>query len=269
MTTARVRLFAALLPLIVAGCKVEDNQSLTLQHFVGFTTTGMCIADPLATLLATSGVFDASLIASFGDGATHGYLVAPVIQNNIPDRAGGGVTVQRDGITVNSFEIELHDSKGGDLPFQLQAFENMPASTHPAFTVNSAVGVLAPTGKAAVFVDAIPTRAAQHLAKADFGTWDRIILVHIRAVGDHSGNTLKSNWVDFPVTICKGCLTDEVPCDQFDSTVVVRKGGCYVGQDDVMTCCTQRGGGALCGPDLPTPVSLDGGTPYDAAMTGN
>ena len=244
---------------VASGSCVENEQSLVILHFAAATTSNMCTIDANTMIYIEQGRFDTALASDFAPKGqpSFGYFVTPVIQNNLIERATM-VTAERDYIQVNGFHIEFRAAPNSAtaLPFQPKPY-----------TVPVAGGIAMPMGGRIAFAfEAIPPDLAQQLGAAVSAGWDGRLMLHMHALGTHSGGSISSGSIDFPVTVCQHCLGDPnqaCPGGGFNP-LSVQNGGCFTGaQDAPITCCTM-GKQFVCGPGVPTttntPPSMDAGT---------
>jgi hypothetical protein len=251
------RLALAACALGAASC-TDNDLSMVITRFVPITEMAQCLVDPAATTTISMGIVDTHIAARAVQyqQEVSGYVVAPVVQNNLIDSsaAAGGTTVQRNAIQITGFDVELHlptDATGHEMPF--------PAAVQgrTEFSVPAAGGLITPNaGTAAVKAEVIP---ASFVAALDGVLKDVTILVHVRAVGQRASGTLRGGWVDFPVKVCSDCLgtpnraDEQCPTGGYDATTVQTT--CLPAQDFPTTCCTQNPGQPnarlLCGASVP------------------
>src|SRR5262249_50759616 len=65
------------------------------------------------------------------------------------------------------------------------------------------------------------------------------VIAHSAVFGTVDGGNITSDPFDFPVTVCKGCLIEDLgPCATLSSSVTIHKGGvCNKLQDSLFSCC--------------------------------
>jgi hypothetical protein len=244
-------LLAAGVAAAASGCTDNDES----MQIVGFSiimpgTTG-CTAMVQTTMTVNYGIYDVGVQNTVG----LGYMFAPIIQNNLVATSNGS-TIERNNINVMGLEVELHPSGGGNFPTVDGV--NLSAS----YKSPSAIGLATPIGgRVAAIVEAFSQTTASRLGKLMGNTnWDGNLVVHARAYGQHAGGDITSGWVDFPVKVCKGCLTggDIGRCPPGGVSGTIQMGGCYPGQDLALTCCTDDNSRTLCGSNVPVKAAGTG-----------
>ena len=229
--------------IFVVGCSIANSQSFSIiQNEALSEDSNACVASATATTARNRGVLDLGLVAVGGDG----YNLYPLIRNNLLDRSAT-VPAGTDDIAVLGLDVQL-------LPDAALALVLPTASRN--FFAGSFGGVIGPTDETAMGALVIPR--AQALTLSDAVTADLIdapeLTVRVRAVGTRQSEKTHSNWITYPVQICRWCLTGGVPpaCpDAGYKTTDVEKGGCGVDQDEAVTCCVNADGVTLCGADVP------------------
>lgn len=246
--------YARLLPALLAGglmgC-VTDDISLSVNGFAAVTPTTECVADPMTLAFQSRGTLDVGIVEA---AQTSGFLIAPVLQNNIIVRTTTMTTTDMDSITVLGFDVELipdprDPAVDAALPIEQRRF---------FYPVG---GVRIPPGgmRGALFVETISYPLATLIARAipeGRRPASPSIVARIRPVGQRAGLRLNGAIIDFPIDICKFCLTSIDPCPAggFDKAAV-SNGGCFLQQDAVTTCCVQ-GSSLLCGGAVPTKMTM-------------
>lgn len=237
--------------LFSAGCE-ENNVSMIIVHNTEVDRMTMCVAVAMDTGVTTStGILDVGLVA---DGY-EGYDLYPLVKSNLLDKSSMSVP-QRSDITLEGADVEILVQGGSNLAAAL------PSTQSSYFAPAFGGAILPGGGEATMSFHAIPRQVALQLANAvpnSIGMMDYpTVLVHFRVHGTHAsdtGNTdLASGWADFPVQLCKYCLTggkpQVCPSPPFKPTQV-NLGACNVSQDTPVTCCYGATNQLLCGPFVP------------------
>ena len=69
-------------------------------------------------------------------------------------------------------------------------------------------------------------RRIEYLVPSLKPTSGHLIIATIRAVGSHRGSDIESSTLEFPIDVCKGCMTrgvipgDATRCGEFDGTTL-------------------------------------------------
>ncbi len=253
MTRPNRLLFA--LPLLLAGGCVDNPVTLeVLQN---------TIPDPPACQPATmgtgpsasAGIFDVG-IAQGGAGEFKGYEVYPVVRNNLEDPSmatgivsgmGGVVQTQRDDIELVGVDVQLTVTG---------AFDAAVRADQRSFYQNAYGGIVPAAGTGALTVEVVPLPIAVELNAALQDGQTLPMVARFRVVGQKTDSSMiESGWVDFPINVCRWCLTGgkPPPCPK-DGVLAasVLPGACNVPQDDPVTCCTDTKNRLLCGSTVPT-----------------
>lgn len=241
--------YALLSALFVAGC-TNDDQSLTIARYVVMTGTGgSCLADPATMTSVSSGLLDVKL----GQAFNVGYLLAPVVRNNMLSLMTA-TSPEMNDVYINSVDIQLKQDSG-------DAFLNAIPAANLKFNLPTAAGLVQPGGgQVSPIVEVIPAGYLAMIQGVTLTPSIHPITVHMRANGAHSGVTLSSSWSDFPVYLCDGCLlnngadffacpTGGIPAAQ------INKGSCSFAQDASVTCCIDSNG-THCGPQVPVKTGM-------------
>jgi hypothetical protein len=242
--------------LFTSSC-VPNDQSLVLEAFLFVDPMQMCIVSMSSMATINAGKIDATLAATFNTG---GYKAAALVRNDLIAN-GTTTTAERNNVTINGFEVDLQPQKGFTLP------SIDPSVPHP-YTVASAAGTVGPNGGRVVGIAEILSAASLASLASQLGApgWNNVVVAKVRALGTRGGDTLRSGYLEFPITICNGCLGnfDQMcPTGGYDTNSVLM-GGCYVQQDAPVTCCV-KGAARLCGKAVP--MATGGGTSGGGGVT--
>jgi hypothetical protein len=242
---------AVLLSGVFAGGCVNDENGLSIQHFVSFEANN-CVADPASMSISADGTFDVGVAVDHNGGA---FYVAPVVANNLI--VATTTTSPVNTIFLTGFDVELKPD-----PSDPALSAALPASQRK-FHVAAAGGAIFPGGGAApmqmsevaVILPVLNFDIARLIQPAipDNTTDPTPLLVHLRPVGTHSGVVINGGWVDFPVYICEHCLAPPLqncPAGGFPSTTTIVD-GCNPAQDPETCCKSTSTQQVLCGTNVP------------------
>jgi hypothetical protein len=251
--------YAYILAFVAAQGCVANDQSLTIDRFIppdvstGTTTTttqAVCSISATNMFSVSQGILDVGLVQSIS--ISHGYEAFAVVSNNLPDRTTA-TDVQRDAIYLVGTDVELTltGSLAGALPASQQKFSTISAGQR----LNP--GMMGMGDQVALAVEVIPRQIAEQLAAvvpAGGDPGQQIVIAHVKPVGTKSGSQVVGAAVDFPIEICKFCLSPPIaacPAGGFPPTTTILPGNpCNVAQDDPVTCCSS-GSAILCGAAVP------------------
>jgi hypothetical protein len=227
---------------LATGC-VENDQSLFITRFVPADPTMMCAGTASGTVGQSQGTLDVGIVG-FG---YRGFVANIEVQNNLPSRMIGVTGIEANGVQLTGFDVELVP------PPSLASF--LPSSQRK-FTLPSAGGRIAPAGgQVVVPAEILPAQVALLLAPGLTSAPSLpVVLASIKPLGDHSGDTLTGPAVEFPIEVCKFCLTpppQSCPATGFKMTDVILGNQCYPEQDGSVTCCLNAAMQLLCGSHVP------------------
>jgi len=238
-----------LLALALAGCSVTaDNQNslVVLQNQVIDPQMTMCKVPTTATTSSRPvGTLDVGLVQQAN---LDGYFMFPLVRNDLLPRANPMAGMQQtDTIELSGAEVQLN---AGSLSGSL-------APSQAAFFLDSFGGTIDPGLTGAMTLNIVPRQVALQLAAGVTGQelQPPQVIAHLRVHGNRSGGDVTSGWIDFPVNICKWCLTGGPPqaCPATPpSKSSVNQGGCLAEQDDPISCCISGTSTLLCGSAFPT-----------------
>ena len=225
----------ALLALAGLGACADNDRSLSITHFVPpKTSNGACTIDPAVAVVTTRGVWDLDLATGF----SVGYDVYFVVQSNLMALSSAPIDTQ--AFYVSSFDVEL-EPQGAvavAIPPDRRNFN------YPTGSVR-----LAPGDSQAEEVQVIPPDLLPGIAALSppYGT----IVARIRPVATRAEEQFEGAFVDFPVEMCKGCLSGSIDaCPLPTGTTALEGNACNFSVDQAVTCC-DAAGRLLCGKDAP------------------
>jgi hypothetical protein len=227
----RARIPALFLAALLCGCVANNTQSLViLQNNVPEVSEGACVAPGQASsLYRGNGTLDVSLVAGAGTSTqAAGYLMFPVVQNNLDSSvAGTSVTIDPNtfNIQLSRVDVEVTDAGTG-----------RPLGSRFSVPVYK---VIAAGGSAGLVVDVLPYPVMAELGDAS------MVMVKLTVVGERDGGQIKSNTMEYAITVCDGCLFDNAgACVDFTGTGSVNQ--CNIAQDQTAVCCEHSTKGLIC-----------------------
>ena len=246
VTTHRIRphaLSLIALALSFAACGRVPGQFEIVQNQV---PQPGCLIDTSQTLYRGDGTLDLALVQP---GSLAAYIMFPLLKNNLPASTGGPDTNQ---IEVNSFAVDIGESKYGSLPAGVKAlFQDLeragPGSREYALLHYSApwqLSLASGGGLAASHVAGFPIDLAARVAATGavgISRTSMLVNIRVRAFGKTNTQSLESDPLDYPVYVCNGCLVANVlPCP-FPSAPPNEGNPCNVSQDNFVDCCSLNG----------------------------
>jgi hypothetical protein len=203
-----------------------------------------CVIGTDQMIYQGEGVMDISLVQT---GARSGYVVFPLMKNNLPAAVTGEIDTNL--IVLSSFAVDI--SLIGSAPPQTAAlFAALESGNDPtdgrnllhfrepwSGSIQSGGGLL-PAG-----VDAFPVELAHRIsATGEIGLSPSLMAnLKIRAFGKTATQDMESDPFDFPISICSGCLVANVQACPYASKPTNTGNVCNVAQDDPVDCCTLNG----------------------------
>jgi len=207
------------------GC-ADNDLSLSIVLMEDVRADAMCVATAGAGAVGLDhGLLDvarASLI-------NVGYVATPVVRNNLPSRvlAGG---VEYNSIQLLGVNVELQTTAGAPAPV-----------SQSKFFVAAAAGRLDPQGSVPMPAEILSLQAANALVGST-------VIAIVKPVGMRANDQVVGGPMQFPISICSGCLGQAPPCPFPVGTMPVSE-GCRGPQDRPGQCCFS--GGFLCGAQAP------------------
>jgi hypothetical protein len=238
------RLVGLLAMIFAGGCATNTETLVILQNQIPSFDQGSCVipATP-TTAFRQSGKLDLSVYELATGVTLPGYLLFPVVQNNLSSSARG-TTVQVDTtqlqIEVNRADVVLEYLGGARIAaFSVPVYKVLPGGS----TVSMYLEVIRP----------------EDLTRLKDQDW---VMARVTVVGNRSGDEIKSNEMRYPIEICSGCLVDNAgSCYSFTGQAAYF--GCNRAQDELISCCQL-------GSQLECPAAKasqdDASVPQDAAL---
>jgi len=201
------------------------------------------VAGPGCTIPASAGglyVGQGTLDVRASAGSGTGYLLFPLLKNDLPGEGMGGVEPNR--IALDGFDIDLRMMDGP--PEAMEYFATLAADPVTAALLRYREpwsGSVDPGGgTTAAITVAFPAEAARLLRASNTlgdGGGARVE-VQVRATGRTLSGSLRSDPFKYPVRICDGCLINSISACPAKAPVL-QGGVCNPGQDAPVDCCTE------------------------------
>jgi hypothetical protein len=243
MTRPSRSLFVLPFALIAAGC-ADDAITLELLQTQPLMPPA-CLPTGAPGVGQSSGILDVGVVAG-GAGTIPGYLITPVVKNNLMDPSQMPPAGASD-LTVIGTDVQLLVT--GTLSSALPS--NQRSFFQPAYA-----GVVANGSTVAFSSEVVPVQVAVELNQALQDNEVQPMIVRFRVVALKTDSTsITSAWANFPLKICRWCLTGGKPpaCPKNGvPKATVLTGACNVAQDLPVTCCISATNRQLCGPSVPT-----------------
>jgi hypothetical protein len=231
------------LALGVGACGRVPGQFEIVQNQV---PTPGCLITTSETLYRGDGTLDLALVQP---GSLAAYIIFPLLRNNLPGSTGGPDPNQ---IEVNSFAVDIGESKFGSLPAGVKALfqtleQNGPGSPEYALLHYSApwqLSLASGGGTAASHVAGFPIDLAARVAATGAVGVSRtsmLVNIKVRAFGKTNTQSMESDPLDYPVYVCNGCLVANVLTCPYPSAPANEGNPCNVSQDNFVDCCSLNG----------------------------
>jgi hypothetical protein len=235
---------SSLLLLGLAACGRVPGQFEIVQNQV---PQEGCAVDTSENVYRGDGTLDLALVQP---GVGSAYLLFPLLRNNLPSAGGGGPDGNE--IEVNSFAVDIGESRYGSLPPAVKSMFDMINAAGPSspdygllhFSLPWQVSIGSGGGLAATRVGAFPfDLAARVAATGAVGVSRSSMLVNIkvRAFGKTNTQELESDPLDYPVYVCNGCLIGNVFTCPFPGQPANEGNPCNPSQDNFVDCCSLNG----------------------------
>jgi hypothetical protein len=238
------RLVVVLAMLFAGSCAKNTMSFVISENAIPDPTT--CIAPAGAGGdFRGAGVLDLKFYRDYPDLNLPGYLIYPVVTNNLTDmvlgQQVGGTDLTIYTIEITRMDITLVNGTTGAIlgqPFAVPFFKTILAAS-------SASGS----------IEAIPRSMINTLSVANSP-----VIIKATFVGNRNGSEIRSNELELGVRICDGCLINDLgACVAFTGTASYNT--CNLAQDVRADCCDADDGSLIC--PAVTATAPDGGTPTD------
>jgi hypothetical protein len=209
-----------ILTLSFMGC-AENSSSLVLVQNQA-PELGCTASNTVSDNFISHGILD---LGAARYGITPQYFVWLVISNNLTS------TVESNGIELNNVEIkEAHINlalaeAAGTLGSEFTKFADYTFVTIPPGETRS------------VQINIIPPNIALRMSIAEGQYIEATAKVQV--IGERGGTDIDTNTISFPITICYGCLAENIgPCDTATFPAIIAEGHtCNLSQDQSVHCC--------------------------------
>ncbi|MBN2724229.1 MAG: hypothetical protein JXR95_09180 [Deltaproteobacteria bacterium] len=213
-------LILAIFMMISSGC-AENSSSLVIVQNQS-PETSCTASNTVADNFISHGILD---LGAARYNITPQYYGWFVIENNLTS------TIESHGIELNNVEIkEAHidlslAQAGGTLGSDITQFADYTFVTIPPGETRS------------VQVNLIPPNVAQRLTISS-GQFIEVF-AKVQLIGERGGTEIVTNSINFPVTLCYGCLVENIgPCDTATFPEIIEQGhSCNMSQDLKLHCC--------------------------------
>lgn len=187
-----------------------------------------------------------------------GYIFAPAVRNgtvankDTPDLhtffvAGADVILRSNGTAAADQLVAALRSRGTRLDARTQYFSG-------AISAGGTIGLGFP------LIDAEQTLA---IAESIGNDEEIQLIAHATIFGKMDDRTVTSDPFDYPITVCRGCLIDELgSCRGLSATNIGTGGVCNPLQDRILGCCDRSTGAKAC--PAVVEATPDGGVGGDA-----
>jgi hypothetical protein len=226
------RAHLTLVGLLVGAAACADNQSLLIiQNQVA--QSGCSIPATISTSFRGFGRLDVTEVEGISN---PGYLFTPVLQNAI---AGSSDNPNLNIVLVQGADVELSASTTEASTALVATLAGAGANlrTH---RISASVRPNATAGIAFPAIDEDQTTLINGALAED----DSVQLIaRVRVFGTLNGSEIVTPTFDYPITVCKGCLIENVgDCTMIPEGTEIEEGGvCNLFQDDPVTCCESTG----------------------------
>ena len=221
---------AALAALTGIGCGGPSGTFYVVQNQV--PGSGCTIPGTEGALYLGQGTLDVR--ASAGTG----YLLFPLLKNDLPAEGGGGTEPNR--IALDGFDIDLKIIEGPAAALEVWGAVAADPATAALLRYREAwSGTVAPSGgTTGAAVTVFPAEAARLLREADaLSNTSARFEVRVRATGRTLTGGVKSDAFTYPLRVCDGCLINSISACP-GRAPVLQGGTCNPGQDALVDCCT-------------------------------
>jgi hypothetical protein len=166
-------------------------------------------------------------------GAETAYFVFPLLENNLAASTGG---IDANQITLTGFNVDISAISGAG-PQTADVLASNPGLTHYQVPWSGSIG--SGGSKVSAVVNALPVA----LAQAILGTQEVDISptlnldLRVSALGHTPTQDIESDPLDFPITVCAGCLIANVQPCPYTSMLSYPGNPCNAAQDAPVDCC--------------------------------
>jgi hypothetical protein len=234
--------------LLLLGCGTPPGQFVIIQNQVPSDTC--VIPAEKGALYRATGDLDVRLVF---DHAEAGYVIFPLLQNNLPGPSGDG---EPNRIALSSYTVDVRmpaDAPGGPIKalFDQLMTSGPDSSPDPLihFQVPTSGSVASGGGNTAGNVNAVSAELARAIRDtAELETTPYVYLMaSIRAHGGTLTGGVVSDAFNFPIRVCSGCLIASLDLCPVTTMSANTGNACNVAQDQAVDCCLS-GNSLVCPP---------------------
>lgn len=243
--TARLAVGALAAATALGGCGGPTGNFYVVQNQVA--GPGCTIPGTEGALYQGQGTLDVRASASVGSG----YLLFPLLKNDLPAEGTGGVEPNR--IALDGFDVDLKVVDGPAEALDLLGALAGDSTTAALMRYRETwSGSVAPGGgTTGAVATVLPAEVARLLLEANaLANGTASVEVRVRATGRTLSGSLKSDAFTYPLHVCDGCLINSISACP-GKAPVLQGGACNPGQDALVDCCTE--GSHLICPATSTP----------------
>jgi len=217
--------------LLLAGCGGEWERFFIVQNQV--PEDGCVVPAAKGNLYRGSGVMDVGLVNA---GATTGYILFPLLQNDLPALGQAGGT-EPNRLSLREFRVQVEPGPGAPQAL-LDLFAAPELAPYLAYSEPWSGSVDPGGGNTAAAVTAVPAEVARRIdATGLLDTLSEVPLVaRVHAVGDTLSQTIESREFVYPISACKYCLLSYLAACPYEPTNTGN--ACNVAQDAPVDCCS-------------------------------
>lgn len=224
----------ALVFLATMGCGDEEGQFVVLNNAV--PNAGCVVPAGRSETYRGEGVLDVALVRP---GAVEGYLLFPIIENNLRRRQGA--TTNR--LYLRGAEVRVEPVEPPQPVAALfQQLAGNPQTKRLIEYEEPWSGIVEPGGgTTSMIVNAFPAQLARQIrdTKALESVTHMRAFIHLRVLADGSDGATKSDEFHYPLNVCHGCLVASAPpCPAAPAS---RGDVCNIAQDTPVDCCVSAG----------------------------
>jgi hypothetical protein len=223
---------------LTAGCGGEWERFFVVQNQV--PESGCLIPGTPGDIYRGSGVMDVGLVSS---GAQVGYVLFPLLQNDLPARGQAGGT-EPNRLVLREFRVRLELAPGAPQPL-LDLFASPELAPYLAYSTPWSGSIDPGGGTVSAGVTVVPAEVARQIEAT--GVLDTLssvgLTARVWAVGDTLSETIESREFDYPIDACKYCLVSYVAACPYAPANTGNM--CNIAQDEPVDCCSD-GQSLLC-----------------------
>jgi hypothetical protein len=210
-----------------------SDQFFIVQNQVPQTSDNACMipADKGATYRG-SGVMDVALV---GERALDGYILFPLLQNDLPARGQPGAT-EPNRLVLNEFRVRLEAGPGAPQDLA-DLFASPGLAPYLSYSVAWSGSVEPGGGNTSAGVTVVPAEVARQIAGSHI--LDQLLEIplnaRVTAVGTTLSDTIESKEFVYPIAACQYCLVAGVA--SCPAQPVNTGNPCNIAQDASVDCC--------------------------------